>query len=60
MMTSRRFAKYDRVTGDPDWQQVKALTDLDTHAMLQRYASKLTLSHRASDYDLGGASLGFS
>ena len=34
-------AGYDRLLGDPDYAQLKALTSLDVHQMLKRYRSRL-------------------
>ena len=47
-----RFARYDRVLGDPDWQRVYRIADLEPAALLKRYASKLS-SPNASAADLG-------
>ena len=35
------MAGYDRLLGDPDYAQLKALTSLDVHQMLKRYRSRL-------------------
>ena len=47
-----RFARYDRVLGDPDWQRVHRIADLESATLLKRYASKLS-SPNASTADLG-------
>ena len=45
-------AGYDRLLGDPDYVQLKALTSLDVHQMLKRYRSRL---HHSLDQAHAGA-----
>lgn len=50
-----RFARGDRVLGDPHWPLVRQLTLLDTHSLLRRYVSKVNLSASHLPHDDLGA-----
>lgn len=45
-----RFARFDRLLGDPDWKMVKELTNLDVDRMLNKYASKRRLNPHKSTH----------
>lgn len=52
-----RFARFDRLLGDPNWKLVKELSALDVHHMMKRYASKRNISMNKSNMDMGTLTL---